>query len=78
VLDESGSMSNDFQFVREAFNSMLGTRRHLVKDKVSVILFGSSARLKYIGQPITSNFELDFRGGGTNFDSAFSCAKQAY
>lgn len=71
VLDESGSMQNDFPHVKNSVLAFIKALSNNENNKVSIILFGSNARTKYLARPINSIFEIDFMNGGTNFDHAF-------
>lgn len=83
-LDESGSMDGKpWQDLMAAFRSFLQRRADHggSHDLVSVVQFGSSARISVKMQTVAqilSNADLSFMGGGTEFRPALNFAKQLF
>ncbi|CAJ1966717.1 unnamed protein product [Cylindrotheca closterium] len=80
ILDESGSMEDDWPGVVEAYNKYVARRlqSQSTLDLVSVVQFDDNARLTVDCEPITSvPNTLDYRSGGTRFSPAASLGSQA-
>ena len=79
VLDQSGSMSNDWGGVVVAYNEYLARRKQNQSeyDLVSVVQFGNSAYITVNMMPISqAPSNLSFSGGGTRFQPAAQSASQ--
>lgn len=73
VLDESGSMMNDWSGVVSAYNQYLGRRKQYqcTTDLVSVVQFSSASRITVNQQPIAAApSSLSYGNGGTTFHPA--------
>ncbi|CAJ1966718.1 unnamed protein product [Cylindrotheca closterium] len=80
ILDESGSMEDDWPGVVEAYNKYVARRlqSQSTLDLVSIVQFDDNARLTVDCEPITSvPNTLDYNGGGTRFSPAASLGSQA-
>ena len=78
VLDDSGSMTNDWKGLVQAVKSFLGVRSGIgVEDRVSVVIYNSSSRVFWDAKPLCEcSREVDnlfnaFQSGGTCFSRAF-------
>jgi len=84
-LDESGSMSNDWNSLLQAVTGFITKRIEMcnancapVKDMVTVVNYASSARVVFKNQAISPNLvaQIKYQGGGTDFAAGLSVAEQ--
>jgi hypothetical protein len=78
VLDDSGSMTNDWKGLVQAVKSFLGVRSGIgVKDHVSIVIHNHCSRVFWDSKPLSEcSREIDslfnaFKGGGNCFRLAF-------
>ncbi|VEU39667.1 unnamed protein product [Pseudo-nitzschia multistriata] len=77
VLDESGSMSNDWSGVVQVYNKYLENRRQRQHDSdlISVVQFSGTARVTCsLAKVASAPRNLGYNGGGTCFSPAAICA----
>lgn len=71
MLDESGSMQDDFNELRGAYNNFVQQRREKgsPEDRMSVIMFGHDSRIIAQMVSFVEAPNLSYQGGGTDFAS---------